>query len=86
MKLVKVEWLDSCGPSEWTRLDELDNEVPVVVSVGFVLNEDEVAVTLVPHVMDKQEPRKRCGFGCLTIPRVAIVKTVELDEDGTKLL
>jgi hypothetical protein len=71
MELVYIEWLDhvAFGASEWRNVDELKTLTPIVVmSVGFVAEEDEDSVLLVSHLADNNT-----GFGEILIIKKTIV-------------
>ena len=69
-----VTWLDSCGLSAgWQALEDVDPRPVTIASVGLVLAEDELAITLAPHVGYHGEKRNQVG-GALTIPKAAIVQ------------
>ena len=68
--MVYVEWMDSFGRSGWAPLESLRAERPSkVVSVGFVLRENDEAVLIVQSLSDHDN-----GDNSIVIPKVAITK------------
>lgn len=81
-QLVMIEWLDSfgVGPAWEPIYDETELKLPVCVSVGYVVKENDSAICVVPHVFpaDEEIGAVKSGCGDMTIPRAAIVRTVNL--------
>jgi len=71
VKLVYIEWVDSCGDSSrWRELDDIKKDKPVLIrSVGWLLAETQESKTIVPHLSDSDH-----GQGEMTIPKSAIKK------------
>jgi hypothetical protein len=71
MKLMVVEWVDSCAlGGVWNKTHEIENLSPsVVLSIGWVLKETKYAITLISHVSGSSA----CGELC--IPRGCIRRT-----------
>lgn len=44
--LVEVNWLDAQTSHGWEDKDEIDSEVPVVTTIGFLLKETEDSVVI----------------------------------------
>lgn len=44
--LVEVKWLDAQTSHGWEDKDEIDSEVPVVTTIGFLLKETEDSVVI----------------------------------------
>lgn len=79
MKLVYIEWVDSCGDSSrWRELDEIKKDRPATIrSVGWLVKETEKSKTIVPHLSDSDH-----GQGEMTIPKKAIRRTTVLKSPG----
>lgn len=75
MKLVLIDWVDSCGDgTRWRELDEIKKDRPVRIrSVGWLLVETKESKTIVPHLGDSDH-----GQGEMTIPSEAIKKITVL--------
>lgn len=74
---VRVEWVDSCGPSNggWIDSDDLPTEIVGCVTVGMVQHATTDRITLVlSHDNDNGNIN-----GAITIPAVAITSLVPLD-------
>ena len=79
--MVRVEWEDSSIlPRGWTDMEVLKLEKPVVgVTVGFLVRNDEVAVTVIQSLGMEENGDGLCG---LVIPRSAVRKVDYLRNDG----
>lgn len=76
MKIELIKWVDTFGCAQgWEFEDEIERKVTTVSSVGFVREETEKYVLLVPHISDAE--RKQVA-GCICIPRKQIVERLEL--------
>lgn len=72
MRLMAIEWIDSCGPDGWTRTSEVETSPVVCRSVGWIIAESEEAMTIAPHLgPDSEDPQ--CN-GAITIPKVCVTK------------
>lgn len=72
MKLVYIEWEDSCGDDSgrWRDLDYIKKDTPVPIkSVGWLVAENKNSKTIVPHLSGLEH-----GQGNMTIPNSAIKK------------
>ncbi len=72
--VIKVDWVDSIAPivnRVWVRRDDLDNEVPVLSTIGLVVKVDRHAVTLASSWYGSEPDSDVSGI--MTIPRAAIV-------------
>ena len=80
LDLVMVRWLDSTSPKlGWIPLAEWDGVGSLeCVSVGFVIERNERAITLAPHVAYPDDPEQRQGNGIITIPLPVIVSQTRL--------
>jgi hypothetical protein len=79
-RLVLIEWLDSCSGNHWNT-DPPVTEPARVRTVGWVVAEGELAITIAASVVNDPVPQ-RCGE--MTIPHCAIKSIVEIPtgEDG----
>lgn len=76
MKIELIKWVDTFGCAQgWEFEDEIERKITTVSSVGFVREETEKYVLLIPHISDAE--RKQVA-GCVCIPRKQIVERVEL--------
>lgn len=73
-RLVLVEWLDSHRQVEWSR-GEVDLDLPICRSVGWLVAESASAVAVAPHMTVEDDPQ-RCGM--MVIPRPAVVRIVDI--------
>lgn len=81
MKLVLIEWEDSCGASpSWAPLEGPAPGVLICRSVGWLLSDGEDCKTIVPHVTVEMEGVDHQGCGDMTIPAHAIKRIVDLEE------
>lgn len=70
-KLVLIEWEDAYGvSSDWFHLDKVDREPVTAYSVGWVLHDDDRAITVVPHIVESGQGDQGCGD--MVIPKGAI--------------
>ncbi len=77
--IVWVEWVDSQGPKTqtWYSPDELSMEPITILSAGFLLNEDDISITLCLNISEGGDVH-----GLITIPRGCVVSWGNL-EKGT---
>ena len=52
--LVIVEWLDHHTSNSWQEVAEIDHEPALVRTVGWLLRDDEVGVTVCNTISDDQ--------------------------------
>lgn len=69
--LVRVTWIDSACPAadwhniaDWEGLGSLE-----CLSVGFQIAEDDVTLTLAPHIGYPEEPDYAKACGIMVIPK-----------------
>lgn len=81
-KLVQVEWEDSAQPvANWSYLTNTPSlEVIQCVSVGWLIDENDKVVMLVPNIGDYESGSGAQGSGFIRIPKSTITRTVELQE------
>ena len=78
-KLVLIEWEDSqLGYQGWKFIDEQPTELPIYLSVGFLVHEDERCKVLYPHIKQTDIKDELSGSGDIKIPNSAILKITEL--------
>jgi len=70
--LVQVEWLDAQTSHGWEAEGEVDQEVPLVTTVGFLIIENEHLLCLASTVGKDRSHNSR-----ITIP-VGMVKTKKI--------
>ena len=75
-KIVLIEWVDSYSVYEqWDFLKGLkEPEIIKCKSVGFIVNETEESILIMPHISGDNE----AGKGGICIPKIAIIKRTEL--------
>lgn len=75
--VVAVVWVDSHSPIDrvWTRVEELDNECPMIISLGRVHVVDRQAVTLVASWSETHDGEVG---GVVCIPRCAVLSVTQL--------
>ncbi len=75
LNIVYIEWIDSRGThSSWTELDDMAHDPCIIKSVGYVVNETENSIHIVPHI--GTDPEQGCGD--MVIPKVAIILQYKL--------
>jgi len=75
LKLIYIEWFDAETQDDWTDISKLDFNLKKVKSVGWLINENDNSLTILPsHSEDDQ-----C-MGALTIPKGWIKKRRNLKE------
>ncbi|MEJ7811359.1 MAG: hypothetical protein WKG32_13190 [Gemmatimonadaceae bacterium] len=87
MRLVLVEWEDSHAltASGWMHLDgEYDTAPRVVLSVGWLLVDDERSKIIVPHRNEETPDTYAQGAGVISIPTRCVVRMVDLYEARTE--
>ena len=75
-KIVLIEWVDSYSVYEqWDFLNDLkEPEIIKCKSVGFIVNETDESILIMPHISGDNE----AGKGGICIPKIAIIKRTEL--------
>lgn len=81
MKLVIVEWQDSCQPvASWHYLsDPPSNEIIHCLSVGWVISENEAVLMLSPNLGDYENENGAQGSGFIRIPKISITDIREIN-------
>lgn len=79
MKLVMIEWLDSHGvlPS-WVKLTDFTAVLPVMKSVGWLVYENEVLLSVCGNISEETDSTVFQGNGIMTIPKKDVLSIKEL--------
>ena len=82
-KLFLIEWIDSyhnVSEDRWQLIRYLDKPMNLICySVGWLLKENDQAITVAPHISDVHSKDTKGGCsGYVVIPKVSIVKRTEL--------
>ena len=80
MKLLFIEWEDSCQGSGWAPVEKSQQTRSMrCFSVGWKVSESKDSITLAPHVSEKNHPSAffQC-CGTMTIPKRSIVLKKEI--------
>ncbi len=83
MQLVLIEWEDShfLTPDAWMHLDgEYDIAPRRILSVGWLLVDDELIKIIVPHRNEETSDVYAQGAGVISIPTRCVVRMTELCE------
>lgn len=73
MKMLHIEWYDSqMGQSRWQDISEYKAEMPVMKSMGRVIEDTDTHITLCPHIGEETETAAYQGYGILSIPKCCI--------------
>ena len=89
MEIRRVEWIDSTGRGSWTTLKELRAIRPdLIISIGFVLCEDEDYLTLVQSysMRDETQNADDVGDNSICIPKFAISNSHTLSVSDAPVL
>jgi hypothetical protein len=73
MRLFYAEWIDSQGHEGWVELGEAETEDLIVRSVGWLVGENEVSVTISGHISADW-----C-HAPITIPKPVLLKWKEIE-------
>ncbi len=83
MRLVLIEWLDSCGCSaDWRSLDGYEARPLICRSVGWLLHDADDCKVIVPHVSESEPQASSQGCGDMTIPTAAVRSVTDLAPVG----
>lgn len=69
-----IDWIDSSGYASWRETDEFENPKLSIRSVGMIVAEDDVSVTLALNASELGSVSH-----ATTIPKVAIVRRFVLE-------
>ena len=80
MKVVIIEWLDSCGAgSRWQFLEDYEDPKPLKCrSIGWLVQDREDCKVIVPHLSMDAKDSQRQGCGEMTIPTRSIILITEI--------
>ena len=82
MKLVQIDWVDSCSAAAghpWCHIDEVKPASVKCQSVGWLLHDDKESKTVIAHLSyGNHDGSLRQSAGDMTIPTRAITKLVVL--------
>ena len=84
MKKVSIEWIDSYSTDKWMEnADAIDQfkKLMTITSVGMILYDDNKCVVLCQSIEDGGNIS-----GLLHIPKVAVVKITEINDNHTNCL
>ena len=76
-KLIYVKWRDSCGvSSSWEYLKDFkfENDIVSAESVGWLISENKVSITLVSNITNRDENEDVEIVGSMSIPKGCIIK------------
>ena len=73
MKIVLVEWFDSCSGNSWMKRDD-EWSVDKITSVGILKSEDEEKIELVPNISDLKLHQIVIPRGCIKRIRTLCLK------------
>lgn len=73
-KLVAVHWLDAASISGWESPDDKDTTAHAAITVGWLVREDEVSLTISSTIAFAPGEDKYEINAAMTIPRGMIVK------------
>lgn len=70
-KAVLIEWADSCttGDHAWKNITELDHKPVTIQSVGYIIGETRLAITIAAHISQSSRVS-----GDITIPKACIFR------------
>jgi hypothetical protein len=76
-----IVWQDSASGSEsWRFRSEYTPEIAIAESVGFVVQETDELVCLVPHIAKCKSHKEDQFQGMMTIPKSAILRRFPLKQ------
>lgn len=70
LKAVHVVWIDSATEAAWTRLEDLDKNLDVTHSVGFLIEKNEKFILLALSFDIESQSVNNYMY----VPRVAVLK------------
>jgi hypothetical protein len=75
---VLVQWLDSGYSSGWQPVADIEPEVMVCNSVGWITASNRECLVLISHLIEPNSRAPKQGCGDMTIPRAAILNILPL--------
>lgn len=73
-----VEWYDSESIDPWTNVDDLNSDGPAIITIGFVVKENDRMLVVSPN-WDSKNRNVSC---VMMIPKCCIKKRREIKWDG----
>lgn len=70
MEVVHLIWVDSESSNEWTAIDDLNEPLTEIHSVGMLIHQDDERYVLAVSY----DPDTMSGNGIMYIPRAAVKK------------
>lgn len=82
IKLIMVNWLDSCQPApNWQHLSDYKKVSPVsCVSVGFLIHDGDKTKAIAPNMGEIHNKENIQASGIIHIPTCCITNITELTE------
>ena len=78
-RLVRVTWLDAYGDGgEWAPDDSSTRKPLECESVGWVRQDDELVLVLVPHRTEGNDHAYAQAWGEIVIPKQGVIKNTEV--------
>lgn len=72
MKLVYIKWVDSSETVGWVELGKINNDLDHCDTVGWVLREDKLAITVAASMSETE------ACAAMTIPKKCIISYKEI--------
>lgn len=81
--IVKVVWLDSCGPHGWRKLaDVLGQEVARIETVGFLVRDTDECLTIVGSIDLGDDDTETNVDHVVHIPRCSVVSMRVIEDEN----
>ena len=80
MKIVQIKWIDSCASNQnWNFIQDFDGDIePIkIISVGFLLQENDDVVTIAQNY--GTDPEQVCNL--MTIPKGCIKQITTIEDE-----
>lgn len=77
MQATWLKWVDSAGVDGWVHRTSVTHGTHVCFSVGWIVDEDDEAITLAGHV-SCDRGRAQSFSGMISIPKLAILERAAL--------
>jgi hypothetical protein len=72
--LVEVQWLDASTDSGWLSEDEQEPTVPLVVTVGFLVKQNEALLSIASTVGDARDHNSRIQIPIGMVVEMRVIK------------
>lgn len=76
---VYVTWKDACSHDQWTDVEDVDDTVPVIESVGWLLDQSDKRIVMALNY-DEHNQQVSC---VMVIPKVFVERIVIVDLTGS---